>query len=91
MPDEEKKKLISANAHIPTDEIEKDIRDTEAEIALAEKEIIAFEAVPIGSPDARISHMKASARRSGIAERKEFIRKLRIILESRDDRSIQMD
>lgn len=91
MTKEETSQLISANAHISTSEIEKDIRDTEAEIDLMEKEIVAFEAVPFGSPDAKISHMKARARRTGIAERKEFISKLRIILEHRDDRGVTYD
>lgn len=78
------KALAEKNAHIPTEEIERDIRDTRAEIDLMEKEADAFERVPLGSPDARISHMKASARRTGIKERLVFINQLEGILKYRN-------
>lgn len=67
--------------HIPTAEIEQDIADTEREIAQMEQEATWLEATP--GREARWNDMRASARRSGIKERQEFIAKLRAILAER--------
>ena len=84
MTNEEISNLISANAHVSTSEIKKDIIDTENEISLMSQEEAAFLAVPFGSRDYRFSQMKASHRRKGIEEREVFIKKLRTILEYRE-------
>lgn len=76
-------KLLRLNAHIPSDEIEKDILDTQAEIARMEMEAQYLEKTPLSMPDARLNHMKAEARRTGIKEREEFIGKLQRILDLR--------
>src|SRR3990167_2785567 len=65
-----------ANAHIPTSEIEQDIRDTEREIAQMEEEAKHLEATPLSMTSARVDHMRASSRWSGIEQRKEFVEKL---------------
>jgi hypothetical protein len=83
MIEELKNKIIADNAHIPTSEIEQDIRDTEEEITTMEKEAEHLEQTPLSMRDARWDHMRASARRTGITERKEFIEKLKVILEAR--------
>jgi hypothetical protein len=75
--------LLSASAHIPSDEIERDIFDTHAEIARMEMEAQYLEKTPLSMPDARLNHMKAQARRTGIKEREEFISKLQRILDLR--------
>jgi len=75
--------LAKANAHIPTSEIEQDIVDTEREIAQMELEALHFEQTPYSLPEARLNHMKASVRRTGIKERQEFIAKLKEILNER--------
>ena len=80
---DEDRKMALRNAHIPTSELIKDIEDTEAEIVTMEKEAEHLEKTPLSLPTARIDHMKASARRSGIKERQEFIQKLNTILEYR--------
>lgn len=79
MTKEEINSLISANAHIPTDEIERDIRDTEAEIERMEKEITALRT--LGD---KMSHFRADGKRNGIREREAFIEKLKIILAHRE-------
>jgi hypothetical protein len=61
--------------HIPTSEIEKDILDTEKEIATMAREIEGL--TLLGD---RWSLMKADARRTGINERTEFVQKLRVVL-----------
>ncbi len=79
--------LAEQNAHISTAEIEQDILETEREIAQAEREAEHLERTPDSMREARWDHMRASARRSGIAERKEFIAKLKAILAERQQAS----
>jgi hypothetical protein len=64
--------------HITNEEIEQDILDTENEITTMQREIEGFRI--LGD---RLSHFKADARRDGIAQRQEFITKLRGILAGR--------
>lgn len=71
------------NDHIPTEEILKDIADTEREIAEMEVEAAHLEQTPLSMRDARWDHMRASSRRSGIEQRHAFIGKLRAILTER--------
>lgn len=63
------------HAHISTVEIEHDIADTEREILQMEREEKGLRL--IGD---RLSVYKADARKDGIRERREFIRKLQAIL-----------
>jgi len=72
------------NDLISTEEIKKDIRDTQIEINQMEREEKGFRVV-----GDRWSVMRADARITGIKERKEFIEKLERILkkEVRDERS----
>jgi hypothetical protein len=79
MTKEEKIKIAENNKHIPSNEIEQDIRETEAEILIMEKELKGYRA--IGD---RMSHFRANARENGIEDRKEFIEKLKAILEIRN-------
>jgi hypothetical protein len=69
---------VGDNSHISTGEILQDIKDTQDEIAQMEKEVTAFRML-----DDRMSHFRADARISGIAERKQFIKKLEKILAER--------
>lgn len=75
------------NSHIPTAEIEQDILDTEREIAQMEVEAAHLEQTPLSMREARWNHMKASVRRDGIKERREFIARLKGILEFRATQS----
>lgn len=75
--------LAENNAHIPTAEIEQDILDTEREIAMMEREAEHLAQTPHSMREAKWDHMRASARRSGIAQRKEFVEKLRAVLRER--------
>lgn len=69
---------VDRNAHIPTSEIERDISDTEAEIATMRREIEGFRL--LGD---RWSDMRARARETGIEEREAFIAQLRALLTAR--------
>ena len=62
-------KIAEQNAHISTEEIERDIEDTERGIVAMEREV---------------EHLEQT--RSGIAERREFVAKLKKILEYRQVR-----
>lgn len=75
--------IAEKNAHIPTSEIEQDILDTELEIAQMEQEAEHLSQTPDSMREARWNHMRASARRTGIQERREFIAKLKQILAER--------
>ena len=68
--------------HIPSDEVIKDIADTKAEIAELERKISTYEI--LGD---RMSMFRADAARGGIRERKEFIKKLKDLLETRQKES----
>lgn len=65
-------------ANITTEEMLKDIADTEAEIATMEREIKGFRL--LGD---RLSHMRADARVSGIQQRREFIGEVQKIIAER--------
>ena len=78
MPD-----MFERNAHISTEEIERDIQQTEREIVLLEHEAKHFEATPHASRDYKMNQFLAHGRRSGIKERNEFVAKLRSILDHR--------
>lgn len=70
---------MGSNDHIPTDEILKDIADTEYEIETMEREIKGLSMM-----SDRMSHFRADARRSGIKERQAFIEKLKKIIQDRE-------
>ena len=71
-------KFVPSNAHIPDLEVEEDIAETEHEIAQMEREERGFRL--IGD---RMSVFRADARRDGIKQRKEFVAKLKVLLEKR--------
>ena len=63
---------------ITTEEMLRDIADTEGEIATMEREIEGFRLL-----SDRWSQMRADARVTGIQQRREFIEKVRVILAKR--------
>jgi hypothetical protein len=69
---------MNNNDHVPTEEVKKDIADTEAEISQMKREIEGF--TLLGD---RWSLMRADARRTGIKEREEFVTRLNKILAER--------
>lgn len=66
------------NCIIPTEEIRKDIADTEAEIVTMARELEGFRL--LGD---RWSMMRADYRETGIRQRREFVKKLNAILAER--------
>ncbi len=70
---------------ISTDEIWHDIIATQQEIVAMTKEAEHLENTPITLPHARWDHMRASARRTGIKEREDFITELEEVLRSRGE------
>ncbi|MCK9370885.1 hypothetical protein M0R04_13325 [Candidatus Dojkabacteria bacterium] len=83
MNNKQKIKIAEENKDIPTEEVKQDILDTEREIAEMTIEAEHLEKTPLSLQSARLDHMRASARRSGIKERQAFIEKLKVILEVR--------
>ena len=77
MNDEE---ILKTNAHIPDSEVWQDIADTEREIEQMTLEAEHLEKTPLSLPTAKMDHIRASARRSGIESRKQFIEKLRKLM-----------
>lgn len=75
--------ILENNAHIPTDEVLRDLADTEAEIVTMGREAEHLEQTPLSLPTARLDHMRAAARSDGIAKRREFVSKLKRLLELR--------
>lgn len=69
---------MGANDHIPTEEIHKDIADTEAEIVTMEREEKGLRLI-----GTRLTVFQADARRDGICRRKEFVTKLQALLAER--------
>lgn len=72
--------MTKSNDHISTEEIKQDIADTNMEIETMQREIKGFEL--LGD---KMSMFRADARRYGIQERKEFIKKLNDLLQARAD------
>jgi hypothetical protein len=75
---EEAERIAKNNEHIPTAEILRDRADTLAEIENMQREIKGLRL--IGD---RMSNFKADNREIGIKERREFVRKLGLILKVR--------
>ena len=73
---------VVSNQHVPTEEIERDIADTEHEIATMTREVEAFSI--LAETGDRMANMRAQARRDGIKDREAFIYKLRAILGARN-------
>jgi hypothetical protein len=83
MTEAEKIILAENNKHISTEEILRDIEITKKEIATMKEEADHLEQTPLTMQNARMDHMRASSRRSGIVAREEFIKRLEAILEVR--------
>lgn len=77
--------ILEKNKHIPTEQVLKDIGDTEREIREMEEEADHLEATPATSPDYKLNHFRASARRTGIEERKKFCADLRKLIYARTE------
>src|SRR5688572_6313283 len=77
--------LAERCAGIPTEEVERDIVDTEREIASMTQEADHLESTPPSSPEYKMAHIRASARRQGVQQRKEFVEKLRAVLTHRSE------
>ena len=71
--------FVLANAHMPLAEIEQDIRDTEQEIYDRERQLPHLHGLAETSRD-RLADMRARACEDGIKERKEFVRKLKLLV-----------
>lgn len=78
---QEKVRIAEQNKHISTAVIEQDIVDTQTEIVVLQREINGYRL--IGD---KMSCFRADARESGIKERRDFIKKLEIILEIRKEK-----
>ena len=79
------KDILEKNKHIPTTEVLQDITDTEKEIRELTEEANHLEATPHTSPDFKINNFRASAKRTGIEERKKFVADLRELIHARTD------
>lgn len=76
-------KVLEENKHIPTTEVLQDITDTEKEIRELTEEVKHLEATPHSSRDFKINNFRASAKRTGIEERKKFVADLRELILAR--------
>lgn len=77
--------MTDLHSHIPDEEILQDIADTKADIARWTTEAEHLEKTPTSMQNARIDHIRASARRTWIKEGHEFIAKLEEILKQRHE------
>lgn len=75
--------FVLANAHVPLAEVEQDIRDTESEITEMQRKLPHLRGLAEADPRDRMVDLRARACADGIAERQEFVRKLRLIIEHR--------
>lgn len=78
-------KILEKNKNIPTDQVLQDIGDTEREIREMTAEAEHLEATPQSSPDYKMNHFRASARRTGIEDRKKFCANLRELVHARTE------
>ena len=75
--------ILEKNKHIPTTTVLQDITDTEREIREMTEEADHLEATPQSSPDYKMNNFRASARRTGIEKRQEFVKNLRELVHAR--------
>ena len=75
--------ILETNKHIPTTQVLQDLGDTEKEIKDMTAEAEHLEATPSSSPDYKMNNFRASARRTGIEDRKKFCEDLRKLLMAR--------
>ena len=80
---DQEKKLLEKSAQSPDEVIRQDIAETEREIQTMMEEAAHLEGTPMSLSSARWDHMRASARRTGVAEMQWFVAKLKKILELR--------
>src|ERR1017187_6152706 len=73
-----RRRLPMSHETITTEEMLRDIADTEHEIAVMEQEIKGYRLL-----SDRLSHFKADARVDGIQKRRDFIAKVQAILNER--------
>ena len=79
------KDILEKNKHIPTETVLQDITDTEWEIRQMTEEAEHLEATPRLSYDYKMNNFRASAKRSGIEERKKFCENLRELIHARGE------
>lgn len=80
-----KKDILETNKHIPTATVLEDIGDTEREIRELELEATHLEATPSSSQDYKLNNYRASAKRTGIEDRKKFVANLRELIHARTE------
>ena len=71
--------FVLANAHVPLSEIRRDISDTEAEILDMERQLPHLQGLAHATRD-RLADMRARACSDGITQRKEFVRKMLLLI-----------
>lgn len=79
------KEILETNKHIPTAQVLEDIGDTEREIRELEAEASHLEATPASSQDYKLNNYRASAKRTGIEDRKKFVANLRELIHARTE------
>jgi hypothetical protein len=85
MSNQKIEELLEKNKHIPSDEVKKDIADTELEIEELNKEIKWLRETPQTSKDWKINNFKSDGKEGGIKERQKFIESLRELLCARGE------
>lgn len=75
--------------HISDEEIVKDIADTEKEIAEEESSADAYRQLALAGHDPKMNNFRATAARSGVERRKNFIAKLRQLQEYRKAQALK--
>ena len=76
---------LEKNKHISTVQVLEDISETEREIREMTAEAEHLEATPATSQDYRLNNFRASARRTGIEDRKKFVENLRELIHARTE------
>lgn len=85
-PTEITTEVLEKNSHITTEDIIKDIKDTEVEIINLEKEVEGYKRIAEatrGTTESRIASFRHDIKQTGLNKRCEFVQFLQALLQER--------
>ena len=93
-PTEITKEILQKNAHITDGHIQKDIADTQAEIATMQQQAKGYRLIADAnpsSPDGKMAYFRQTAAEHGIVERRGFVTFLEALLKVRQETAVPQE
>jgi hypothetical protein len=93
-PTEITEEILQKNAHITDEHIQKDIADTQAEVATMQQQAEGYRLIANAnpsSPDGKMAYFRQTAAEHGIAARQTFIAFLEALLKARRETAVPQE